>query len=249
MELIFLTIAAFFAGLVDSIAGGGGLLSLPALLAAGVPASAALGTNKFQSMCGTACALANFSRRSKVAWRVSFVGIPFSLVASIFGAKLAILIPQEILARILVVILPPAAVFMFISRSLIRYEGPEAVFCPRAWLATVAVCFCIGLYDGFFGPGTGTFLIVALVLIAKLPLVSASATAKTFNFASNAGALFTFILSGAIVYKIALIMAAANIVGNYIGSHYAMKLGGRLVQKFVFVSLSVLFIYLVWKYY
>ena len=247
--LILLASAGFAAGLLDSIAGGGGLLSLPALMAAGLPPHIALGTNKFQSMCGTAFALANFHRKAKVLWRVAAVGLPLALLGSAAGAKLALVVSPSVLARILILLLPPAALFVLFSRSLIAkpVEGLERG--GGFWLSTALVCATVGAYDGFFGPGTGTFFIIALVLFSRIPLVNATATAKTFNLASNAGALAMFVSAGSVDYAVAVAMAAANVAGNLIGSHYAVKHGAPLIRRILFISLSLLFCYLVWKYY
>lgn len=244
---IGLLAAAFFAGLIDAVAGGGGLISLPALLAAGLPPQVALGTNKFQSMMGTACALANFHRKAKVLWRVAAVGIPFALAGSVLGARLAVLVSPELLGRILVVLLPPAALLVFSSRALARRSKAPLAEGAWFWFIAATVCGGVGFYDGFFGPGTGTFFIIALVLFVRLPLVNASATAKTFNLASNAGAFATFIAAGAIAWQVAAAMAVANIAGNLIGSHYAVERGGPLIRRALVLSFSLLFAYLVWK--
>lgn len=249
LTLLFLASAGFFAGLVDSIAGGGGLITLPALLSIGLPPHLALGTNKLQMTCGTSFAIINFHRKSKIIWKIAFVGIPFALVGSVIGAKLTFLIETSVLGKTLILILPPAALFMFISRSLLKEHAERNYSGINYWIITPLTCLIIGCYDGFFGPGTGTFMIVGLVLFSHLSLVTASATAKTFNLASNVGALFTFILAGHVDYLIGLVMAIANIAGNLIGSHYAMKHGNKFVQKILYVSFTLLFIYLVRKYY
>jgi uncharacterized membrane protein YfcA len=248
MITAFLCIAAFAGGFIDSVAGGGGLITIPALLAAGVPPHAVLGTNKLQSMCGTACALANFHRHAKVLWRIAAAGIPFALAGSVIGARLALALPQAALAKVLVVILPPAAIMIFASRSLLHPVGIHAARGARLWIPTVVACFAVGAYDGFFGPGTGTFLIVALVLASRIPLINATATAKTFNLASNAGALATFVVSGNVDYAIALAMAAANVAGNYLGSRSAVRRGDEFVRRFLIAATSLLFAYLAWKY-
>jgi uncharacterized membrane protein YfcA len=247
--LAILCLAGFLGGFIDSVAGGGGLVTLPALLAAGVPAHIALGTNKLQSMCGTTCALLNFHRHAKVLWRIAAVGVPFSLAGSAAGARLALVIPPSILAKVLVIILPPAAFFMFTSRHLIKPTYGERRTGAAFWVPTIVACSTIGLYDGFFGPGTGTFLILALVLFSKIPLINATATAKTFNLASNVAAFITFAMSGSIDYTIGLAMAACNIAGNLIGSHYAIKHGHEFIRKLLMVAVTLLFAYLVWKYY
>lgn len=247
--ILFLSAAGFLAGFVDAVAGGGGLITLPALLVANVPPHLALGTNKFQSMCGTSFALANFARKAKVVWKIAAVGIPFALVGSMIGAKLVLTISQAALAKVIVILLPPVALLVFFSKGIISGEKDGG---EKGWLAfviTPIICFGIGMYDGFLGPGTGTFLILALVLFSKLNLVNASATAKTFNLASNVGAFVTFVMSGYVYYPYALAMAAANIAGNIIGSHYAMKHGSGFIRKILLVSLTLLFVYLAWKYF
>jgi uncharacterized membrane protein YfcA len=263
MILIFLTAAGFFAGLIDSVAGGGGLISLPALLAAGVPPYLALGTNKFQSTLGTTCALFNFHRKAKVIWKVALIGVPCAFLGSVAGARLALLINQTVLAKVLVVILPPAAILMFFSKRLSFPRKRESRAHARGsslcgddnaviinfWVLTPLMCLLLGVYDGFFGPGTGTFLIVGLALVSHLPLINASATAKTFNLASNVGAFVTFIVSGHVDYLIGACMAGGNILGNFVGSHFAVKHGNALVNKVVYVSLTLLFIYLIVKYF
>jgi len=286
----FLCIAGFLAGFIDSIAGGGGLITLPALIAVNVPPQMALGTNKFQSMLGTSFALLNFHRKAKVIWKTAIVGIPFALIGSIGGARLALIIPPSIMAKVIVILIPPLALFIFFSKFLPKsMRAGEALDSPlvgqasrlsilanrrdacstgraseippspplakggeggfRDFLVTPFACLIIGLYDGFLGPGTGTFLILALVLFSRMPLLHATATAKTFNLASNAGAFATFILSGYVYFPYAIAMAAANIAGNIVGSHYAMKHGSGFIRKVLFVSLSILFGYLLWKYF
>ena len=246
--LIFLCIAAFVAGFVDSIAGGGGLISLPAIMAAGLPPHVALGTNKLQSMCGTTFATINYARKGKIIWKAALVGVPMSLIGSAAGTKLALLFPVALLAKVLIILLPPATILMFVSNSLLKSKN-EKTSCPTNMLLIVAVvCFFIGIYDGFFGPGTGTFLIVFMVLMCQIPLINASATSKTFNLASNIGSVIVFAIAGKIYYPMAFAMAAANIAGNITGSNLAIKKGNSLVQKFVILAIAILFVYLIFNY-
>jgi uncharacterized membrane protein YfcA len=242
--ILFLSAAGFLAGFVDSVAGGGGLITLPALLVAGMPPHLALGTNKFQSMFGTSFALANFARKTKVIWKIAAVWD--TVRASGVGDRRKAC-SDAISGRA-----------CQDNRSSFAAGGPSCLILKgvdeeRAdgggkrfvtILITPAVCFVIGMYDGFLGPGTGTFLILALVLFARLDLVNASATAKTFNLASNVGAFVTFVISGYVYYPYAAAMAVANIAGNMVGSHYAIKHGGgfypkdidRIVDHVVYVS-------------
>ena len=246
--LIFLFAAAFAAGFIDSIAGGGGLISLPVLMIAGIPPHVALGTNKLQSVFGTFFATINYARKDKVIWKAALVGIPLALIGSALGAKLTLFISVGLLAKILIFLLPPATILMFLSNSLMKEKNIKSSFSTRRLTAVAMVCFVIGLYDGFYGPGTGTFLIVLLVLVCRIPLINASATAKTFNLASNIGAVIMFAIAGKIYYPTAIIMAVANIAGNLTGSSLAIKKGNMFVQRFVYLAIIILFVYLLFNY-
>jgi len=246
--LIFLFIAAFTAGFVDAIAGGGGLISLPALMIAGLPPHVVLGTNKLQAMCGTFFATINYARKDKILWKAAFIGVPLALLGSALGSHLTLIISIKLLAKILILLLPPATILMFLSKSLIKERNKE-VSCPvNIFYIIAGVCFVIGMYDGFFGPGTGTFLIVFMVLLCRIPLINASATAKAFNLASNVGSVIVFAIAGKIYYPTAIIMAIANIGGNLLGSNLAMKKGNILIQRFVYLAIAILFVYLIFNY-
>jgi uncharacterized membrane protein YfcA len=247
LALGFLCIAAFAAGFIDSIAGGGGLISLPALLISGMPPHLALGTNKFQSAFGTTISTINYGRKGKILWRIAIIGIVFALIGSIFGAKLALVFSAKMLTKVLIFLLPPATILMFLSNTLLKRGDKFAHKIKNELIAVPLVCLVIGIYDGFYGPGTGTFLIVFLVLFADVSLLHASATAKTFNLASNVGALIAFISVGSVSYLIGSCMAAANIAGNLVGSNLAIKKGNTVVQKFVYVAIALLFLYLFLK--
>ncbi|MFH1653219.1 MAG: TSUP family transporter [Pseudomonadota bacterium] len=237
------------AGLLDSIAGGGGIISLPALLAMNVPPHIALGTNKFQATFGTSVALINYGRKFHVVWKVVLVGIPFSLIGSVIGAKTALIISPAILAKIIVGCLPIVLLFLIFSKELRKPKGRELKYDLKFWVMISITCLIIGTYDGFLGPGTGTFLIIALVIFSHMSVVKASATAKTFNLASNVGSLVPFLMAGKVNFTYAAAMALGNLLGGYTGSHLAMKHGGRFVKRVVFIALTLLFIYLIWKYY
>lgn len=249
LTILFLCSAGFVAGFIDSIAGGGGLISLPALLAAGIPPHVALGTNKFQSMFGTSGAVINYAKKHKIMWKAALVGIPFALVGSWIGARLTLIIAPAMLAKVLIFMLPPAVLLMAASNSLMNKKKGAKVCKTNNYLTISLVCFFIGAYDGFFGPGTGTFLIVLMVLLCKIPLINASATAKVFNLASNVGAVVIFIVSGHVYYALGIAMAVSNIAGNLTGSSLAIKRGNTFVQKFVYIAIGILFVYLIWSQY
>ncbi len=249
LTILFLCSSGFIAGFIDSIAGGGGLISLPALLAAGIPPHLALGTNKFQSMFGTAGAVINYAKKNKIMWKAALVGVPFALFGSWAGARMTLFIPASTLSKVLIFMLPLAVILMITSNALVNKKAEPKHSKRNIYITVSLVCLFVGIYDGFFGPGTGTFLIVLMVLLCKIPLINASATAKVFNLASNIGAVVIFIVSGHVYYSLGVAMAVSNIAGNLTGSTLAIKRGNTFIQKFVYIAIGILFAYLVWNQY
>jgi uncharacterized membrane protein YfcA len=231
-EIAVLAAVALAAGTIDAVAGGGGLLTVPALLAAGLPPHLALGTNKGQSVFGSFAALVRFSRSGLVDRRRARVAFPLGLVGSFAGAALVLAVPPSTLRPVVVVLLAAVAVFVGVRRPpQPRFEDAP----PRRGATVLAggAALAIGAYDGFFGPGTGTFLIVAYVGLLGDGLARASASAKVVNFASNFAALVLFASRGTVAWRIALPMAAAQLAGGWIGAHLAVRRGDALVRRAV----------------
>ncbi|MCP3144259.1 TSUP family transporter [Pyxidicoccus xibeiensis] len=233
LHLILLCLAALTAGIVDAIAGGGGLITLPALLTAGLPPHVALGTNKGQSVFGTLAALVRFSRAGLVDGKLARVTFPFGLVGALAGAALVLLVKPEVLKPLVLVLLIGVAVFLTFRKSPRPSDAPEPGPRPRAQAIGALIALGLGTYDGFFGPGTGTFLIVAFSTLLGHGLARASADAKVVNFASNLASVALFALKGVVLWKVALPMAGAQFAGAYIGAHLAVKGGDTLVRKVV----------------
>lgn len=244
--VLFCAAAAFVAGFIDSIAGGGGLITLPALMVAGVPTHNVLGTNKFQAALGTGVALGVFARGHYVLWRIALVSLPFCLVGAAAGSRLALAIDETVLHKILVALLPLAMVVTLLPKKE-RKAGDDALHQVAFKVLLPLLSFVLGLYDGFFGPGTGSFIIMAFHWILRLGLVESSATAKVLNLASNVGALVVFLVGGQVLWALAIPMAAASIIGNALGSQLAIRLGGKAVRRFLVVSLALLFATLVYR--
>ena len=244
--LSFLAVAAFLAGLIDSVAGGGGLISLPATLLAGVPPQLALGTGKFMAAMGTTASFITYARNGAVIWRLAAIGAFFSLAGSVVGSYTVLFVDNALLGKIILVLLPIAALFTFMP---VKRDRPQKI--PNSkivYVITPLICTGIGFYDGFFGPGTGSFMLLALHLFLGLGLVAASGTAKAFNLASNISSLVVFLLNGKVYFFIALPMALANVAGNIIGSRMALRGGPQVIRRMLLVSLALLFISLAWRY-
>jgi uncharacterized membrane protein YfcA len=231
-EIAVLAAVALAAGTIDAVAGGGGLLTVPALLAAGLPPHLALGTNKGQSVFGSFAATLRFGHSGLVDPRRARVGFPLAVVGSFAGAALVLAIPPATLRPVVIVLLAAVALFVGLRRA----SPPRLVDAPRprGELAIAgAAALAIGAYDGFFGPGTGTFLIVAYVGLLGDGLAHASAAAKVVNFGSNLAAMLLFAARGTVVWRLALPMAAAQLAGGWLGAHLAVRRGDALVRRAV----------------
>jgi len=229
--LALLSGTAFVAGLVDAVAGGGGLFTVPALLAAGLPPGVALATNKGQAAPGALASFFTFFRRGGIDRRRAPLGFALGFAGSLCGARLLLSMRPEPLRPIIAVLLLFALTFMlFRSRIHVR-EKPLRH--PKGTLALVALT--LGTYDGFFGPGTGSLLIVAFITLFGDSPLFASGNAKVVNLGSNLAAFLLFAWRSAIWWHVALPMAVANIVGARLGAHLALRRGDRFVQVVVTV--------------
>jgi hypothetical protein len=231
-QIALLAGVALAAGTVDAIAGGGGLVTVPVLLAVGLPPHLALGTNKGQSVFGSFAALVRFSRAGLVDWRRARITFPLGLAGSLAGAALVLAVPPAVLRPVVLLMLAGAALFIGFRRGP-PARAPDVPPGRRAALLAGGSALVIGAYDGFFGPGTGTFLIVAFVALLGDGLARASASAKVVNFASNLAALVLFAVEGTVAWRIALPMAAAQLAGGWLGAHLAIRRGDALVRRVV----------------
>ena len=244
MVVVLLAITAFLAGIVDAIAGGGGLITLPALLAAGLPPHVALGTNKGQSVWGSGAALVAFWRAGRVDQRQAVLAFPLGLLGAAVGAELVLLVDREALRPIVIAMLIGAAVLLVIRKPS---RDDDAMPAGRRYLAIAGVlAFTIGAYDGFFGPGTGTFLIVGFVALCGKSLTRATADAKVVNFASNLASVIAFGIAGVVAWNIALPMAAGQLAGGVVGARLAIRGGSKLIRVMVLVVSGALVAKLAW---
>jgi uncharacterized membrane protein YfcA len=236
---LFLLAASFFAGFIDSIAGGGGLIQLPALLI-GLPKSdtaEVLGTNKLSSIFGTTTAAALYRKQIKPDPKILIaMGLP-ALLGSAGGAMLASKIPTSSMRPMVLVLLIVVAVYTWFKPDLGKFENLRHLPKRRVQIAALAGVI-IGFYDGIFGPGTGSFLMLILVASLGYAFITASAIAKVVNVATNVGAILVFGINGAVIWQIGIIMGVANISGAVVGARLAIKGGSTLVRK-VFLIVTV----------
>ena len=239
---LFLLSASFLAGFVDSIAGGGGIVQLPALLIGlpNSPAAEVLGTNKLSAVFGTTTAAALYRKQIKPDPKVLIgMAIP-AFFGSAAGALLASRIPTSSMRPMILVLLIAVAIYTWLKPDLGKLENLRHVPKQRIQIGAIAGAV-IGFYDGIFGPGTGSFLMLILVATLGYAFITASAIAKVVNVATNVGALIVFGINGAVIWQIGIIMGFANITGAIIGSRLAIKGGSTLVRK-VFLLVTIVLI-------
>lgn len=232
LVLFALSGAGFFAGFVDAIAGGGGMVALPALLSAGLPPVAALATNKFQGVIGTAMAVLTYWRRGFIDLRALAPAVAITFAGSLLGAYAVKQLDTSLLGYAVPVALIAIGLYFLLSPNLSdadrRARLPFAVYVP-------VLGFVCGFYDGIFGPGTGSFFTIGFVLLFGLGLTRAAGSTKLLNLMSNAAALVIFIPSGDVVWPAALAMAVGQVAGGYIGARTGIRYGARLIRPLVVI--------------
>ena len=228
----------FLASFTDAIAGGGGIISVPTYLLAGLPAHYALGTNKLSAGLGSLASTGRFIKSGFVDWRLGIPSIVLALVGSHFGTKLQLMIEEKYLQYLLLIVLPVVAFVVLRQRALPEQKGEIA---PGKQMAIVcAASLIVGAYDGFYGPGTGTFLLLIFCNLAKMDVRTAGGNVKLVNLASNIGALVTSLASGKVFIALGLIGTVTSFLGHYIGSGLAIKNGSKIVKPTVVIVLILL---------
>jgi uncharacterized membrane protein YfcA len=247
LEIPFVLVAAFGAGFIDAMAGGGGLLQLPALFAAfpQAPHTALLGTGKLAGFAGTSSAIARFIRHVRLDWPLVGSAAAGAFVASLCGAWIATQFSPARFRTLVPLLLAAVLVYTLLHRDLGREHQPRRRGRHGRWLAAGSAGL-IGLYDGFFGPGTGSFLVFLFVRVFGLDFLHASASAKFVNAATNVAAVALFGMTGELYWLLGLAMAACNVVGAQFGSHLAIRRGSGLVRKAFLVVVGTLIAKTAW---
>ncbi len=254
LTVSILSILFLLAGFIDSIAGGGGLISLTSLYAAKLPPISCVSTNKFSMTFGTLFATINYAKEKKVVWRIVFSSVVFALIGSLLGSKLAIRFADTYLRYMLLFVLPLLTLLTLKKKeekknTLIEYDTKLSSFSIShiSYLISSIASFLIGVYDGFFGPGTGT-LYTILFSFMGLPLIYSAGTTKVLNLTSNIAAFTTFIFNDCIIYSIGIPCAISSIIGNILGSSYAIKKGGKAIKGILIFVIALLYIKIIMEF-
>lgn len=235
----------FLAGFLDAAAGGGGLISLPAYLATGIPAHMAYGCNKFSSACGTTLASLRFLKNRAVDVQTALLAAAGSFIGSGVAARIVLTLDDQFLKRIVIVFLPIAAIVIFMNRGYGEENCADCLSKKRKVVFALLIGLFIGFYDGMVGPGTGTFAIIAFSILMKYGLKTASGNAKILNLASNYASLITYAANGNVLWMVAVPAAACNVLGSYFGSGMALKKGAAFIRPMIFCVMFLLLIKIV----
>lgn len=230
----------FLGGLIDAVAGGGGLITLPAYLLAGLPAHLASGTNKCSSTFGTCLSAGRFLKRGNVHLPSAIAGAVGALAGAGVGARLNLIMPERVLYYIMLAVVPAMAVFLLVKRDFGQEDQSETLDRLPLMVRAAGIGLVIGGYDGFFGPGAGTFLMLAYTGLCRFDLITASGNTKLANSASNVASLVTFALAGKVLWSVGIPAALCGIAGQYVGSGLALKGGAKVIRPMFFVVLALL---------
>lgn len=231
----------FLAGFVDAVGGGGGLISLPAYLIAGVPAHLAVGTNKFSSAAGTIFSTGRFIKNGHADFGLAIPGIIAALIGAQIGAQIALTVSDQVFRLVLVVMLPVIALYVLLRKDL-EPDTSTPISRRKQLVIVLAATLLIGMYDGFYGPGTGTLLILVYVSLAKLDVLTSAGNTKLANLTSNISALVVFLMNGVVLLPLGAAAAVFSIAGHYVGAGLAMKNGSRFIRIIILLVIALLFV-------
>ncbi len=248
MQYFIICPLIFLSGFVDAVAGGGGLIALPAYLIAGIPAHSAIGTNKLSASMGTTVSLIRFAKDGFIPWKLGFFCLAGSLSGAAVGANLAMLIDDRYFKYILLVVLPLTAAYVLFSKKLFAQDKPAYPFVKTA-LICVCCAFVMGVYDGFYGPGAGTFLLLAFVSIGHMSLEDSAGLTKLLNLSSNLCSLVVYAANGRFLPLTGFIAGLFGIAGHYLGARSFEKGGTRSVKPIILFVLALFLIKLILEFF
>ena len=236
--VIIVAVGIFLAAFIDGISGGGGIIAIPTYLIAGLPPHLALGTNKLSSVLGKAVSTGRFIRRGYVDWKLGLPAIALAIIGAHLGTRLQLAIDERYLKWLLLLVLPIVAFAVLRQKEL--PEEPGEIPPGRRAAIVWASAFVLGAYDGFYGPGVGTFLLLIFCNLAKMDVRTAAGTVKLVNFAANIGAVVTSFMAGKVFLALGLIAGAASVTGHYFGAGLAIRDGSKIVRPVVLIVLIAL---------
>lgn len=234
--------AYFAAGIIDSVCGGGGLLTIPALITAGVPVHCIAGTNQWSALAGNVTSIYKYGKSGNVSFNSGIIAAVAAILGGFAGAELNIIIPAKYLKTVMIALIPVMAVLIMVKKDFGKDDRSQDM--PRAKLIIYSCLtgLAVGAYQGFYGPGAGTLYMLAFAFLIKLNLVKASGTARFTSLFAAISSSITYAFSGFVTWRIVLVATVFNTVGNYIGAGLAIKNGAKIIRPLLFAVIALLFI-------
>lgn len=238
----------FFAGIIDAVCGGGGLLTLPMFMATGFPVHMITGTNQCSIFFGGATSLVRFAKSGHVHWPTALMTIPFAMIGATLGARLNMMIPESYLEIIMMLLVPVVAVVLLLKRDFGSENHASSLSTRQCICSALATGLIIGAYQGFYGAGAGTFFMLAFAVLMKLDLTTASGNTKVVSFCSVTTASLSYVFNGMVYWPVVIAATVFNVVGSYVGAGLAMHKGARFIRPMFFMVLALLFIRLIFTW-
>ena len=242
LQGLLLGVTFFFSGVIDAVCGGGGLLSMPMYMAVGFPAHYVTGTNQCSIFFGGVTSLLRYMRGGHIHWPTALITGPLAVLGAFLGAKLNLILPERALEIIMVLLIPVAAAVILTKRNFGDENHVDEISARRKWLGALVIGLVIGVYQGFYGAGSGAFFMLGFCLIHRLDLTKASGNTKFVAFCANLSSAATFAFSGMVVWPAVLLATVFNVVGSYIGAGLAMKKGAKVIRPMFLFVLALLFV-------
>lgn len=230
----------FLAGFIDAIAGGGGLISLPAYMFTGLPVINCIATNKMSSAMGTSIATMKYAKGGFIPWKLAIFCIPCAFGGSAVGANIALSISNDVFKVIMLIVLPLTGIYVITRKEFTSKAEPHSY--KVMVIIAMVIAFVVGIYDGFYGPGTGTFLILLLTAIGRMKLEEANGLTKAINFSTNISALAVFLVNGQVLLPLGITAGLFNIAGNYLGANKFTSGGTKIVKPVMILVIVVFFV-------
>ena len=232
----------FLAGFIDAVGGGGGLISLPAYLLAGLPYQVAVGCNKLSATCGTVLTTARFIKNGFVNFKLAIPTIFAAIAGSYAGANLMLSMDNSFMEKLLLILLPVSAIVVMHPKLFRDNPHGQLRLNAKTWITAIAVALVMGFYDGFYGPGSGTFMIIAFTLFAKMSLPQANAQTKVINLTTNITSLTILLMEGSVLLPLGLAGAVCNMAGSFLGTGLAIKNNSKITRTIIVLVLCLLFL-------
>lgn len=247
IQSAIICVAYFAAGVIDSVCGGGGLITVPTLMAMGLPIHCIAGTNQCSAFVGNFASIYKYARSGNINFKSGIITAITAIIGGVLGARLNMLIPEKYLQIIMIVLMPVMALLVFVKKEFGEKDRSDSLSSGELFGFSCLIGFVVGAYQGFYGPGAGTLYLLAFSLLIRMDLVKSSGTSRFSSMFAGASAAFTYAFSGLVIWKVVIVATAFNLFGNYLGASLAITKGSKIIRPFLLSVMALLFVSLIYK--